>query len=133
MEKDTRYVLIFFCTHGNALCIIVSMRYCGREFTDEDVALIHKLIQDNPRINRRKLSALFCKEVGWLKVDGGLKDMSCRVAFLRMHRDGHINLPAPTGPSNNDKKCPKRTLLAEPQPSVTKNACALKYGIPKWL
>lgn len=98
------------------------MRYCGREFTDEDIALIHKLIQYNPRINRRKLSALFCKEVGWLKADGGLKDMSCRVVFLRMHRDGHINLPAPTGPSNNNKKCPKRTLLAEPQPSVTKNA-----------
>jgi hypothetical protein len=32
----------------------------------------------------------------WLKPDGKLKDMSCRVAMLRMHKDGLIQLPPPT-------------------------------------
>ena len=32
----------------------------------------------------------------WLKPDGKLKDMSCRVAMLRMHNDGRIRLPPPT-------------------------------------
>jgi hypothetical protein len=105
------------------------MRYCGREFTGEDIALIHELIQNNPGINRSKLSELFCKEVGWLKADGGLKDMSCRVAHLRMHRDGHITLPAPRNSSNNDKKGPKRTLLAEPQPEIRKEAGAYELRI----
>lgn len=31
----------------------------------------------------------------WLKPDGKLKDMSCRVAMLRMHEDGIISLPPP--------------------------------------
>jgi hypothetical protein len=96
------------------------MRYCGREFSDEDRALLDKLIKAG--FNRRKLSEIFCEEVRWLKPDGGLKDMSCRVALLRMHRDGHIILPAPTKPCNNNKRGPKRTLLAEPQPEIQKKA-----------
>ena len=33
--------------------------------------------------------------------DGRLKDMSCRVAMLRMHRDGLIELPAPRRRNGN--------------------------------
>jgi hypothetical protein len=100
------------------------MIYCGREFTDEEITLITRLIVDNPGITRQKLSTTFCEKVGWRKADGTLKDMSCRVAFLRMHRDSHIPLPAPRNSSNNDKKVPKRTLLAEPQPEIDKDAGA---------
>lgn len=94
------------------------MRYCGREFTDEEIKLIRHLIVSPPGINRQKLSKRFCEEVGWRKPDGGLKDMSCRVAFLKMQKDGHISLPAP-------RRVPckpgiKRTLLAEPQPEIRK-------------
>jgi Druantia protein DruA len=98
------------------------MRYCGREFTEAEITLLGLLIAGNPGITRYQLSIKFCKEVGWRKADGGLKDMSCRVALLRMHRDGHIILPAPTRPSNNGKKGPKRTPVAEPQPETRKNA-----------
>jgi hypothetical protein len=31
----------------------------------------------------------------WYKADGGLKEMSCRVAMLRMQADGLIHLPPP--------------------------------------
>jgi hypothetical protein len=105
------------------------MIYCGREFTDEEITLIKRLIVDNPGITRQKLSTTFCEKVGWRKADGTLKDMSCRVAFLRMHRDSHIPLPAPRNSSNNDKKVPKRTLLAEPQPDIDNNAGAYDLQI----
>jgi Druantia protein DruA len=98
------------------------MRYCGREFTDEEITLIQRLIADNPGITRQRLSTTFCEEVGWRKADGTLKDMSCRVAFLRMHRDSHIPLPAPRKSSNNNRKVPKRTLFGEPQPEINKDA-----------
>jgi Druantia protein DruA len=98
------------------------MRYCGREFTETDIELIQRLLVDNTSINRSKLSRLFCEAVGWRKADGGLKDMSCRVALLRMHRDGHIELPPPQKPANNHLKIGKRTLLALSQPEVTKKA-----------
>jgi hypothetical protein len=88
------------------------MRYCGREFTGEEMDLIDRLIATG--LNRQKLSRMFCKEVGWRKPDGGLKEMSCKVAFLKMHRDGHIVLPAPIKPANNHLKKPKELSLPLP-------------------
>lgn len=88
------------------------MRYCGREFTDKEMDLIDDLIATG--LNRQTLSRMFCEKVGWRKADGGLKEMSCKVAFLRMHRDGHIALPAPTKPANNHLKKPKITSLPLP-------------------
>ena len=94
------------------------MRYCGREFSSEDIVLINSLIAEG--LNRQQLSRRFCDKVGWLKHDGGLKDMSCRVAFLQMHRDGLISLPVPRKPYNRPGT--KRTLLAEPQPEILQPA-----------
>jgi hypothetical protein len=72
-------------------------RYSGRDFSTEELALIRALIADNPTCNRADLSRMTCKALGWHKADGGLKEMSCRVAMLRMQDDGVIRLPAPTG------------------------------------
>jgi len=88
------------------------MRYCGREFTGEEVDLIRRLIATGA--NRQKLSRMFCEDVGWRKPDGGLKEMSCKVAFLRMHREGHILLPPPQKPANNHLKKPKENMLPLP-------------------
>ena len=38
---------------------------------------------------------LVCERLHWRRANGQLKDMSCRVAMLRMHRDGLIQLPGP--------------------------------------
>jgi len=38
---------------------------------------------------------MVCRNLQWLKANGGLKDMSCRVAMLRMQDDGLLQLPAP--------------------------------------
>ncbi len=88
------------------------MRYCGREFTEKERDLIYNLISTG--LNRQKLSRMFCEQVGWRKPDGGLKEMSCKVAFLKMHRDGHIVLPPPTKPANNHLKKPKEVSLPLP-------------------
>ena len=44
-------------------------------------------------MNRAALSRAVCERLDWRKPDGGLKDMSARVALLRMHREGVITLP----------------------------------------
>ena len=72
------------------------IRYCGREFTLHELDLIRVLIKNNPRFNRMRLSKEVCRMLQWLKPDGKLKDMSCRVAMLRMHEDALILLPPPT-------------------------------------
>jgi hypothetical protein len=53
----------------------------------------------------------------WLKPDGNLKDMSCRVAMLRMLRDGLIQLPPPTHAKGSVRKI-KFTTATDPQSSV---------------
>jgi len=73
----------------------VSHRYCGRDFHADEIGLIRHLIAEDPARTRAELSRLTCRELQWLKADGGLKDMSARVAMLRMHDDGLIALPAP--------------------------------------
>lgn len=96
------------------------MRYCGREFTQTDIDLITRLIATG--VNRQTLARRFCEETNWRKQDGGLKEMSCKVAFLKMHRDGSLVLPPPTKPANNHLKRPNATLLTLPGPEIERNA-----------
>ena len=97
------------------------MRYRGRDFTEEEFSWIRQLIVDQPDISRKDISVLFCQKAKWLKPDGSLKDMSCRVAMLKIEQDGHLTLPPPkTKHTKPYKKI--RTLLATEQPKITKKA-----------
>ena len=80
-----------------------SRRYCGRSFSPLDIALIRRIIADDPKRNRTPISKMACELLGWYKPDGQLKEMSCRVALLRMQRDGLIALPPPQKKNVNGK------------------------------
>ncbi|MFQ5893862.1 MAG: hypothetical protein ACE5H5_06070 [Nitrospinota bacterium] len=71
------------------------VRYCGRDFSPEDLHTIARIRSQDPQGTRASLSRLICEALGWYKPDGGLKEMSCRVALLRMARDGLLTLPPP--------------------------------------
>ncbi|HDM76052.1 MAG TPA: DUF4338 domain-containing protein [Deltaproteobacteria bacterium] len=92
-------------------------RYCGRDFTPKEIEQIRSLIKQNPEFNRMRLSKEVCRMLGWLKPDGKLKDMSCRVAMLRMQKDGLIVLPPPTHAKVRLKKI-KFTPATNPQSPV---------------
>lgn len=68
-------------------------RYCAREFTDDELHWIAQLIEASPHLKRAPLSRLVCQRLNWVRADGSLKDMTCRVAMLRMQADGVITLP----------------------------------------
>lgn len=70
-------------------------RYCGRDFSENEIAEIRRLIAEDPSRTRAELSRLTCQVLAWYKTDGEFKDMSARVAMLRMHEDGLIALPPP--------------------------------------
>ncbi len=90
-------------------------RYSGRVFAPEDVERVRALIRAHPQASRQRLSYLVCEALDWRKADGSLKDMSCRVALLRMHRQGLIELPAPRHKVNPVRSFARRTRQAEPQ------------------
>jgi len=94
------------------------MRYCGRDFSTSEIEGIRALISENPKFNRAQLSRQVCEILNWRRLDGRLKDMSCRVAMLRMQDDRLFQLPAPQNGNNNGKAYLRRTHLAEPQPLI---------------
>ena len=95
------------------------MRYCGREFSLDDFDIIRQIIKSCPDKGRREVSRQVCSRLSWLKPDGGLKDMSCRVAMLRMEKDGLITLPpAKRCNASMSKKRIQRTLFGEPKPEI---------------
>jgi hypothetical protein len=94
-------------------------RYCGRIFTAEEVEQIRCLIASHPEDHRAQLSRLVCDELGWLRPDGRRKDMSCRVAMLRMEKDGLITLPPPLKGNGNGRNRPLLTRASEPREPLT--------------
>jgi hypothetical protein len=68
-------------------------RYRGRVITTEDIAFIRRLIAENPRASRRRLSAKLCEAWQWKQANGALRDMVCRGLLLLLHRAGEIELP----------------------------------------
>lgn len=98
------------------------MRYCGRDFSPEELEWIRRTCRQSEGITRKELSIRFCREMKWLKPDGGLKDMSCRVAMLRMDRDGVIRLPPPQGIHHKPRRYVLRTPLGEARSAIEKPA-----------
>jgi hypothetical protein len=67
--------------------------YCARDFSPDDIQTIRDLIAQDPKLQRSALSRKLCQLWGWTKPNGELKDMTCRVALLRIEADGLIELP----------------------------------------
>jgi len=90
----------------------------SRSVTWDDVKMIRRLIRENPTILRTELSRKVCLAWNWVKPDGGLKDMSCRVLLLKLHRAGVIELPPPKNGNNNGRKFLRLTDAGEPGEAV---------------
>ena len=70
------------------------MLVVGRNFTEDILTRIRSRVADDPTLTRTSLSREVCTWLGWHSADGRLKDMSCRVALLKLFRRGIIPLPA---------------------------------------
>ena len=74
--------------------VVNDLRYRGRAVTAEDILFIRRLIEENPRLSRRRLSSKLCEAWNWKQANGALRDMVCRGLLLMLHRAGEIELPA---------------------------------------
>ena len=66
----------------------------GRDFSEEILSRIHSRVEGDPTLTRTALSREVCTWMRWQGADGQPKDMSCRVALLKLARRGFIELPA---------------------------------------
>jgi hypothetical protein len=65
----------------------------GQEVDETIIARIQEIIDSAPDLSRVKLSRQICVELKWRSRNGDLKEVSCRVALLKLHRRGAIRLP----------------------------------------
>jgi len=73
------------------------MLVCGQHFSAEMLHRINATVREDPAITRRALSIRVCSWLNWRASNGKLKDMSCRVALLKLHRRGLVGLPRGSG------------------------------------
>lgn len=69
------------------------MKICGGKFDTAIVTRIQETVDAEPTISRRALSLRVCDWLGWRGRNGNPKEMACRVALLRLHRQKKIALP----------------------------------------
>jgi len=91
-----------------------SWRFSGRTFSAEELAWIKGLLGAES-LTRRQLARRVCEQLNWINRAGRLKEMSCRVALLRMDRAGLIHLPAPQQPNTNGRISPKEWTIPRPE------------------
>ena len=88
---------------------------CGRAFSGAELDAIRQCIAEHPGASRAQLSRLVCERLAWRRPDGRVKEMSCRVAMLRMQHQGLIALPAARNTNANGQPYRRRTAMAEPE------------------
>jgi hypothetical protein len=57
-----------------------------------------------PALGRVALSRRLCQDLGWLNALGQPKEMSARVALLRMEKEGWLQLPAPRSQNGRGRR-----------------------------
>ena len=70
-----------------------TLRYRGRDVTEDDIVFLKRLIAESKDCSRREISRRVCIAWGWVQQNGTLRDMVCRSLLLLLHRAGRIELP----------------------------------------
>ena len=68
-------------------------RFCGREFTAEEVSLIQEVVETCAGISRLELAHTVCELLEWKRPGGGLKARECRDLLERLESRGFLTLP----------------------------------------
>jgi Domain of unknown function (DUF4338)/Transposase DNA-binding/Transposase Tn5 dimerisation domain len=71
----------------------VHMVVCGQSFPPALLERIAASVAQEPQLSRRALSRRVCEWIDWRSANGRLKQMSCRVALLKLTRSGALSLP----------------------------------------
>jgi hypothetical protein len=89
----------------------------GQEIDEKIIARIQEIIDSNPGLSRGQLSRRICEELKWRSRNGRLREVSCRIALLKLYRRGAIRLPeaAPFPARRNESRRDRKTDPPEAQ------------------
>lgn len=80
------------------------MIVCGQYFSAEIIERIQSTIDSEPGLSRVSLSRRVCEWLNWRCPNGKYKEMSCRMALLKLHRRAVIELGPLSSPAPKRKK-----------------------------
>ena len=80
---------------------------------EDQIEQIKLIMDENPGINRSRLSRKLCELWNWRFPSGDLKDMSCRDLLRQLADQGRIVLPKPQRASNANAGSPRTIPLLE--------------------
>ena len=77
----------------------VSLRFCGRLFTEPELELMRVVAQDYSGLAVTEIARTVCELLEWKRPNGRLKDHECRQLLEHLAAEGVLRLPAlrPTG------------------------------------
>lgn len=70
-----------------------NQRFCGREFTRDELSLIQEVSKTCTGISRTELSHTVCELLDWRRAGGGLKARECMDLLERLEGQGLVTLP----------------------------------------
>jgi hypothetical protein len=73
-------------------------RFCGRQFTAQEVSLIQEVVGACTGISRMELAHTVCELLEWRRPGGGLKARECRDLLERLESRGFVTLPEKKSP-----------------------------------
>ena len=79
-------------------------RFCGREFTPEEVSLIQEVVETCAGISRAELAHTVCELLEWKRAGGGLKARECRDLLERLESQGILVLPVKKTPGSSQSR-----------------------------
>ncbi len=78
------------------------VRFCGRDFTEAELECLRAICADRTAYpTRSSIARALCEATGWRDQLGRLKEMSAKVALLRMAAASLIELPPPRHGNQN--------------------------------
>lgn len=92
-------------------------KFCGREFSAEEISMIREITSNCRGISRCELALTVCEIFQWKRPGGGLKERECRDFLVLLESKGILELP---------KK--KRQGKMRPQKSVAKVTCRQPFS-----
>lgn len=80
---------------------VLPKRLCGKPFSEKDLSCIKREIESAKPFLRSEIARRVCSRLNWVDITGKPKLMSARVALLKLHKEGFIELPPPRNGNGN--------------------------------
>lgn len=106
---------------------------CSKPFSCVELDIVREILRTHSTETRSAISRLICQRFGWFAANGSLKQMSCRVAMLKLHRAGLIKLPSARRANINGCKKPQITSISDPAQPITKPVSQLGALSADWV